>query len=280
MADRRRPRQLLLRKADFDGVLEKYGGITGEEEAAVDALETGRGDKLLELLRGARDPEPMLEWLAARTVNDRTNDDIGRALVGASEFFFEQKLETLAKFLPAMAIGAVHEKHANGTDTSAVIKRLKPLVAKRRFEAQLIAAWAWGLTTEEKKYAEALDLIEIAIACRSMGDTNFYVTALWLIQEDNTKIPLDEKRARRFLRACLPRAKKNPAIYHNAACVFAELGDVGGVIAQLRAAKESGYHAIETMKRDCVKLMPALAKNAAFRKATAKARVPARSGTR
>jgi hypothetical protein len=219
----------------------------------------GKGADLRTAFSRARNPKPLIAALAKRALNDRINPKIGAALVGVWDLILGQPFDEGVKdLLPAMAIGAVHQKHAKKKDTSAMIAKLVPLVAKSYFEAELIGAWAHGLK-ERAELAASQDLVEIAIACPKMREQQHYGFALWIIQASNTKIPLDHARARRFLEACLPHADKDATILHNAACVFAELEDVEGVLAQARAAKERGYDAMDALRKDCLELLPDLA---------------------
>ena len=236
----------------------------------VTALDRGNGEALRAALQRSRNPKSAIAALAKRALNDRVNPKIGAALVGAYDLILSQPFdEGIKDLLPAMAIGAVHQRHVAERDVTEMIAKLMPLVAKSYFEAELIGAWAGGLAQDDHEFAESLDLYEIAIACPKMRETANYVMALWVIQESNTKIPLDRERARRFLRACLPHGKQNPAIFHNAACVYAELGDVDGVVAQIRSLKAQRYDALDAVRKDCLQLHPALAKHTPFKRAFA-----------
>ncbi len=52
-----------------------------------------------------------------------------------------------------------------------------------------------------------------------------YANALYALLPENTQLPFDSARARRYLAACLPHAEKNPAIHINAAYVYYALGE-------------------------------------------------------
>jgi len=208
----------------------------------------------------------LIAALAKRALNSRIDPKIGAALVEAWDLILAQEFDEGVKdLLPAMAIGAVHQKHAKKKDTNAMVAALVPLVAKSYFEAELIGAWSHGLKNR-KQFAASQDLVEIAIACPSMHEWQHYAFALWIIQESNTEIPLDRARATRFLEACLARADMHPAILHNAACVFAELPDADGVLAQIRALKARGYEAMAAVRKDCVELFPDLSARPDFEK--------------
>src|SRR5689334_16822371 len=107
------------------------------------AMVAGKGAALREAFGRARSPQAITKALAKRALNDRIDPKIGAALVEAWDLIVDQKFDKAVKdLLPAMAIGAVHQKHAKKKDTSAMIAKLVPLVAKSYFEAELIGAWS------------------------------------------------------------------------------------------------------------------------------------------
>jgi hypothetical protein len=63
-----------------------------------------------------------------------------------------------------------------------------------------------------------------------------YCNALWLVQDDNTHLGVDETRARAYLACSIGRRPDNPAIFFNASCVLAELGDIEGALEQIQDA--------------------------------------------
>jgi len=89
---------------------------------------------------------------------------------------------------------------------------------------------------EEGAYQDAL---AIADALIPIYDVELYglCNALWVVQHDNTGLPLDEARARRYLAATLTRAPANPEMHLNAAAVWIELGDEEAAMRQLLLAK-------------------------------------------
>lgn len=62
--------------------------------------------------------------------------------------------------------------------------------------------------------------------------------ALWVVQPDNTSLPLDERMAKRFLAASVFRAGFNPAMHVNAAAVYAHFDDADHVLRHLFLAKQ------------------------------------------
>lgn len=74
-----------------------------------------------------------------------------------------------------------------------------------------------------------------------------YCNALWPLQNDNTGRPVDATLNDFFLKRCLPYAPSNPAIYFNAACLYAEMGDVEGALDCIEKAKEYDYAEFDEM---------------------------------
>jgi len=77
-----------------------------------------------------------------------------------------------------------------------------------------------------------------------------YCNALWAIQDDNTHLGVNPKRARRYLKACLPHGPENPAIFFNAMAVLVELGDIEGALEQTKNAARHGYGKLDLMERE------------------------------
>jgi hypothetical protein len=80
-------------------------------------------------------------------------------------------------------------------------------------------------------------------------DLSVYCNALYACERDTTGLPIDRAFDERILRRCLPHAEKNPAIYNNAACVYAELGEAEEVLAMLDKALAHGLHQLVADKR-------------------------------
>ena len=101
--------------------------------------------------------------------------------------------------------------------------------------------WATG-----GRSRDAIRLFDELLSLESLSETT-YCNALWVVQDDNTHLGVDEARARRYLARCLPHGPDNPAIFFNASAVLTELGDVQGALDQLRAAVAFGVDH-ETMR--------------------------------
>lgn len=64
---------------------------------------------------------------------------------------------------------------------------------------------------------------------------------LYAAADDNNKLGINEARARRYLAKCMPLGPKNAAIFLNAACLVAELGDFDEALRLLAESKRHGY---------------------------------------
>jgi hypothetical protein len=87
---------------------------------------------------------------------------------------------------------------------------------------------------------EALKLFDALLPAQGLA-LSTYCNALWVVQDDNTHLGVDEPRARRYLDFCLPHGPDNPAVFFNACCVLSELGDLEGALARLRDATMHGF---------------------------------------
>lgn len=63
---------------------------------------------------------------------------------------------------------------------------------------------------------------------------------LYAVADDNNHLGVDPVRARRYLEKCVPLGPKNAAIFLNAACLTAELGDAEETLRLLALAREHG----------------------------------------
>jgi hypothetical protein len=77
-----------------------------------------------------------------------------------------------------------------------------------------------------------------------------YNNALYAVSRDNSGLPVDEARHRRFIAAALPHARDNPSIFYNVACAFMELGDVPAALANIALALEHGFERPEQIRAD------------------------------
>ena len=91
----------------------------------------------------------------------------------------------------------------------------------------------------------ALRLYEIAIRIEtplSCPNLEVYCNALWILQKDNTGLPINHERNLAFLQKCLPYAPRNPAIYYNAACLYVEMEDFDHALENIDLAMQNRNH--------------------------------------
>lgn len=71
-------------------------------------------------------------------------------------------------------------------------------------------------------------------------DLSFYCNTLWVLQNDNTGLPVNEMLNEKFLTVCLPYGERNPAVFYNAACLYNEMGQFEIAADCILRAIESG----------------------------------------
>ncbi|MGX1928006.1 SMI1/KNR4 family protein [Flagellimonas sp. 2504JD4-2] len=118
---------------------------------------------------------------------------------------------------------------------------------EKGFIAQL-AAKALRLG-QQKSFKESFKFFELIVETEPKLQYNIrpqvrklYLTAfcnvLYFLLKDNTGLPIDATLNKYFLDKCIPYAEENPAIYFNAACVYAEMKEYTMVRKCIKAAKE------------------------------------------
>ena len=101
----------------------------------------------------------------------------------------------------------------------------------------LAVADAWARTG---RFADALSLLD-DLTTAPYQDPQTYQLALWAVTHGNSKLGIQRDRARAYLDRSLPHGSQEPAIFHNALCVFLELGDRPGALQALTRALRYGY---------------------------------------
>jgi hypothetical protein len=94
-----------------------------------------------------------------------------------------------------------------------------------------LAIAAYHMLTS-RRFADALRVYD-AIIERPHLELSAYNNALWVVQHDNTGLPVDEARARRYLAHAVRHAPMNPSIFLVAAGVKLELGEVDAAFENL-----------------------------------------------
>jgi len=119
-------------------------------------------------------------------------------------------------------------------DTETLSRVFTTAATHRRLAARLNAS-AYSLV-HAGEFAASLHLFDRLIALPP-DDLTVFANALYAVQSDNSKLPLDRVRSAKYLAAAAPHAEDNPPIYINIAGVEQELGNRERVLAALEAAK-------------------------------------------
>jgi hypothetical protein len=136
------------------------------------------------------------------------------------------------------------ESHSGVLLELSPVERLRLLTPPEKYIYARVAflrgvealAFEWATGGRSK---DALTLFDELLSLERLSMTT-YCNALWVVQDDNTHLGVDEARAWRYLARCLPHGPDNAAIFFNASAVLTELGDVQGALDQLRAAVAFG----------------------------------------
>lgn len=104
-------------------------------------------------------------------------------------------------------------------------------------------------TMIDNRYEAAQKAFELALRVERLP-LEAYCNALYVLLPSNSGMPVAPARARRFLQACLPHGPSNPAIFRNAACLHAAMGDWDEALKQIRLARAHGYPKMTEMLKD------------------------------
>lgn len=105
----------------------------------------------------------------------------------------------------------------------------------------------------ERDFVQAIKLYQIILNTEihsNERDLSIYCNALYAVQHDNSGLGVDAKLNKEFLKKCLPYADRNPAIYFNAACLYAEMNDLDNVYEHLRKASGRIFIGYEQMVKE------------------------------
>jgi tetratricopeptide (TPR) repeat protein len=120
--------------------------------------------------------------------------------------------------------------------------------------ASKIGAYAYTFHHKNNKdaFIQARRLYEIALAIQPPEpctiSLKLYCNALWILQHDNTGLPVDPVLNEKFLAKCLPYAPGNPAIFHNALCLYVEMNAFDKALHCYKQAIHYKYNGIQLMK--------------------------------
>ncbi|HMK47223.1 MAG TPA: tetratricopeptide repeat protein [Methanocella sp.] len=93
----------------------------------------------------------------------------------------------------------------------------------------------------------ALDITTSRSGTNNNNNISLFCNALWVMQKDNTGLPVDREMNEKFLEKCLPHGPKNPAIYFNAACLHVEMDEYDKALECIGLAKKHDYRGYDAM---------------------------------
>jgi hypothetical protein len=123
-------------------------------------------------------------------------------------------------------------------------------LAKRGVRVLGLEDAAMELATK-KRFADALALFDHLVEYEYV-EPNTLVAATYAVSPSNNGAPPDRARIARYVKAALPHAMKDTAIFHNTACLAFELGDTKKALARIRLALEHGYAKPQRIMKDPV----------------------------
>lgn len=134
----------------------------------------------------------------------------------------------------------------------AYAKKVAVVVALARRGVRVIGVEhaAMQLVTK-KKFADALALFDHLIGYEYV-ETNTLVAATYAVSPSNNGAPPDPERIAKYVKAALPHADKDPALFYNTACLAFEIGDTKTALARIRLALRHGYPRPKQIQKDPV----------------------------
>lgn len=99
--------------------------------------------------------------------------------------------------------------------------------AKYITNVNALAEEAFELAFKKSEYKKATKLFIklLMVPTEPSVESGFYTNLLWVLQNDNTGIPVNEELNQLALQKCLPKGKEYPAIFFNACCLYVEMED-------------------------------------------------------
>ncbi len=114
-----------------------------------------------------------------------------------------------------------------------------------------IGAYAVQVMHDEA-WTTAIELFDLALSIEAPRPPRerleLYANALYPLQHDNSKLPVDAGLNRRFLARTLPFGPHNPGIYFNAACLYVEMNEFDEAVKMVKLAVRNGYDGLAEMK--------------------------------
>ena len=106
-------------------------------------------------------------------------------------------------------------------------------------------------------WQNAIDVYEMALDIETLAsckvNLQVYCNVLWVLQKDNTGLPVNKILNEKILAKCLPYGPQNPAIFFNAACLYVEMLDYNKALEYIQQAKKYNYNNFNDMIKQITK---------------------------
>jgi hypothetical protein len=159
------------------------------------------------------------------------------------------KAAIVANRLAVLSRDFEHENASHVQTLWALSDDDRKALAKKDRLARIMGTVAFHLMTSGK-IPEALTLFDALVDTTDLSELSVYNNALWAVQDANHHLGVMKERVESYLARCLPYGPRNPAIFHNAACVYSELGDSERALAAVRDAIRFGYGELDALRDD------------------------------
>jgi len=101
------------------------------------------------------------------------------------------------------------------------------------------------------EFEESILLYDDIISCKT-NDLSLYCNALYVLQNDNTGLPVNPELNNKFIKASLPYACQNPAVFYNIACLHNEMKEYDKAYDMVKMALDHKYDGYESMKAEII----------------------------
>ena len=127
-------------------------------------------------------------------------------------------------------------------------KGLMDKIPKSKSLGDTIGCEAWqALTVAE--FEESRELYTtILLHGDGANDLGVYANVLYVLQKDNTGLPIDKALNHKMINICLKVAPKNPLIFFNACCLYVEMEEYDKAYQMVEEAIKHKYKDIGSMK--------------------------------
>lgn len=227
---------------------EKFADFIAPEHRIRQLLLKGNMDEIKAYFASSKHESRFTQEAIENTLNDFCD-----------ELFDEADYEQIRHFSPIIPISKLKGRHigayvyalhlANEEDQ---IRNILKEIGHPCIMANNIGNFVYEELMPAQNWPDAISLFTYALDLET-GDCNkleVYCNALYVLQHDNTGLPVNAALNHKFLAKSLRYAPQNPAIYFNAACLYVEMRDYEKTLECIRLAKEHRYDGYDTMMNE------------------------------